>query len=159
MIIPNNYLLVKISISNMQKKYVLKKNSVLGFAGMKGRMRALFWIFLCILIVSYNLLYNFFSKNRKKIKSKIFKHKILVKSPKPRNEAQKKVNYKNYNSITMSRSYQKKLSAEIISRNYQQKLSAKIMTQYYELVYYVAQNELQGYWRIQKCFALDEYKL
>ena len=46
-----------------------------------------------------------------------------MKSPKPRNQAQRKVDYKNFDAII----YEQKLSAEIISRNY-------------ELVYYVAQN-------------------
>ena len=35
--------------------------------------------------------------------------KILVKSPKPRNKAQRKVEYKNYDAITMRRNYQEKL--------------------------------------------------
>ena len=35
--------------------------------------------------------------------------KIFAKSPKPRNEAQRKVDYKNYDAITMSRNYQEKL--------------------------------------------------
>ena len=43
----------------------------------------------------------------------LFESKILVKSPKPRNEAQRKVNYKNYDSITMSRTYYMKLWASI----------------------------------------------
>ena len=41
--------------------------------------------------------------------------KILVKSPKPRNKAQRKVDYKNYDAITKSRNYEEKLSQEIIS--------------------------------------------
>ena len=32
-----------------------------------------------------------------------------VKSPKPRNKAQRKVDYKDYDEITMSRNYQEKL--------------------------------------------------
>ena len=49
--------------------------------------------------------------------------KILVKSPKQRNKAQRKIDYKNYDTITMS---------EIITRNYQlvnyqEKLSASIL--------------------------------
>ena len=55
-----------------------------------------------------------------------------MKSLKPRNKAQRKVDYKNYDAITMSRNYQQKLSAEIMTRNYQEKLSASI--------YYVAEN-------------------
>ena len=35
-------------------------------------------------------------------------NKILVKSPNPRNKAQRKVDYKNYNAITMRRNYQEK---------------------------------------------------
>ena len=56
--------------------------------------------------------------NRVQIRSK-----ILVKSPKPRNKAQRKVDYKNYDAITimvtmitMSRNYDRKLSASILSR-------------------------------------------
>ena len=45
----------------------------------------------------------------------LFESKILVKSPKPRNKAQRKVDYKNYDAITMSRNYEEKLSQEIIS--------------------------------------------
>ena len=46
----------------------------------------------------------------------LFESKILVKSSKQRNEAQRKVDYKNYDAITiMSRNYQEKLSAEIMS--------------------------------------------
>jgi hypothetical protein len=36
----------------------------------------------------------------------LFESKILVKSPKPRNEAQRKVDYKNYDVVT----YEQKLS-------------------------------------------------
>ena len=50
-----------------------------------------------------------------------------MKSPKPRNKAQRKVDYKNYDAITMRRNYDTKLSGEIITGNY-------------ELVYYVAEN-------------------
>ena len=66
--------------------------------------------------------------------------KILVKSPKQRNKAQRKIDYKNYDTITMS---------EIITRNYQlvnyqEKLSASILCRgkcgNYQLVYYVAEN-------------------
>ena len=53
--------------------------------------------------------------------------RILVKSPKPRNKVQRKVDYKNYDAITMRRNYDTKLSGEIISGNY-------------ELVYYVTEN-------------------
>ena len=35
--------------------------------------------------------------------------KILVKSPKPGNKARRKVEYKNYDTITMSRNYYRKL--------------------------------------------------
>ena len=41
-----------------------------------------------------------------------------MKSHKPRNKAQRKVDYKNYDAITMSRNYEEKLSAKIISENY-----------------------------------------
>ena len=63
-----------------------------------------------------------------------------MKSPKPRNEAQRKVDHKNYDAITLSRNYQEELSEEIIRRNYDTKLSGEIMTRNYQLVYYVAQN-------------------
>ena len=49
----------------------------------------------------------------------LFKSKILVKSPKPRNKAQIKVDYKNYDAITMSRNYEWKLFQEIMTGNYQ----------------------------------------
>ena len=39
--------------------------------------------------------------------------KILVKSPKPGNKVQRKVEYKNYEAITMSRNYYRKLSASV----------------------------------------------
>jgi hypothetical protein len=45
----------------------------------------------------------------------LLESKILVKSPKPRNEAQRKVDYKSYDAITMSRNYYRKLSEEIMS--------------------------------------------
>ena len=45
--------------------------------------------------------------------------KILVKSPKPGNKAQRKVEYKNYHAITMSRNYEEKLLQEIITGNYE----------------------------------------
>jgi hypothetical protein len=45
----------------------------------------------------------------------LFESKILVKSPKTRFKAQRKVDYKNYDAITMSRSYEEKLLQEIIS--------------------------------------------
>ena len=48
-------------------------------------------------------------------------------SPKPRNKDQRKIDYKNYDAITMRRNYDTKLSGEIIPGNY-------------ELVYYVAEN-------------------
>ena len=38
--------------------------------------------------------------------------KILVKSPKPRNKAQRKFDYKNYDAITMRRNYEEKLLQE-----------------------------------------------
>ena len=41
--------------------------------------------------------------------------KILVKSPEPGNEAQRKVKYKNYDAITISRNYYRKLSQEIMT--------------------------------------------
>jgi hypothetical protein len=47
----------------------------------------------------------------------LFESKILVKSPIPRFKAQRKVDYKNYETITMSR---------IMRRNYYRKLSASI---------------------------------
>jgi hypothetical protein len=49
----------------------------------------------------------------------LFESKILVKSPKLRNKAQRKVDYKNYDAITMSRNYEEKLLQEIMRRNYQ----------------------------------------
>ena len=58
--------------------------------------------------------------------------KIIVKSPKPRNKSQRKVDYKNYDAITMWRNYDTKLSAS--------KSSGEIITGNYELVYYVAEN-------------------
>ena len=42
-----------------------------------------------------------------------------MKSPKPRNKAQRKVDYKNYDALTMSRNYDTKLWGEIISGNYE----------------------------------------
>jgi hypothetical protein len=48
--------------------------------------------------------------------------KIFVKSPEPGNKAQRKVEYKNYQAITMSRNYEEKLSVEIITGNYHRKL-------------------------------------
>ena len=39
--------------------------------------------------------------------------KILVKSPELGNKAQRKVEYKNYDAITMSRNYYRKLSVGI----------------------------------------------
>ena len=41
--------------------------------------------------------------------------KILVKSPEPGNKAQRKVEYKNYDAITMSRNYEEKQLQEIMS--------------------------------------------
>ena len=55
-----------------------------------------------------------------------------MKSVKPKNKAQRKVDYKNYDAITMRRNYNTKLSAS--------KLSGEIITGNYELVYYVAEN-------------------
>jgi hypothetical protein len=49
----------------------------------------------------------------------LFKSKILMKSPKPRNKAQRKVDYKNYDAITIRRNYDTKLSA---TRDYEEKL-------------------------------------
>jgi hypothetical protein len=62
----------------------------------------------------------------------LFVSKILVKCPKPRNEAQREVDYKQYDAITMSKNYHQKLLHRIIRRNYYAKLSASI--------YYVFQN-------------------
>ena len=45
-----------------------------------------------------------------------------MKSTKPRNKAKRKVDYKNYDPITMSRNYQEKLLQEIMRRNYYRKL-------------------------------------
>ena len=42
-----------------------------------------------------------------------------MKSPKPRNKAQRKVDYKKYDAITISRNYEEKLLQEIITGNYQ----------------------------------------
>ena len=64
--------------------------------------------------------------------------KIQGKSSKRRNKAQRKVDYKNYVAITMSRNYYRKLSQEIIS---QYIMSRKIW-------------ELQGYCRIQKLLTI-----
>ena len=50
-----------------------------------------------------------------------------MKSPKPRNKAQRKVDYKYYDAITMRRNYEEKLWGEIMFENYQ-------------LVYYDAEN-------------------
>ena len=52
-----------------------------------------------------------------------------MKSPKLRNKAQRKVDYKNYDAITMRRNYDTKLSGEIITGNYE-----------LVLVYYVGEN-------------------
>ena len=52
----------------------------------------------------------------------LFESKILVKSPKPRNKAERKVVYKNYDAITMSRIYELKLLQEIMSENNHRKL-------------------------------------
>ena len=41
--------------------------------------------------------------------------KILVKTPEPGNIAQRKVEYKNYHAITMSRNYEEKLLQEIMN--------------------------------------------
>ena len=49
-----------------------------------------------------------------------------MKSSKPRNKAQRKVDYKNYDAIIMSRNYQEKLWHEIIS--YDAQLSGEIIT-------------------------------
>ena len=46
----------------------------------------------------------------------LFERKILVKSPKPGNKAQRKVDYTNYYAITMSRNYYRKLWASILWR-------------------------------------------
>jgi hypothetical protein len=53
----------------------------------------------------------------------LFESLFLVKSPKPRNKAQRKADYKNYDAITMSRNYDTKLST---TRNYEEKLSQEI---------------------------------
>ena len=42
-----------------------------------------------------------------------------MKSPKPENNAQRKVEYKNYHAITMSRNYEEKLLQKIITGNYE----------------------------------------
>ena len=55
-----------------------------------------------------------------------------MKSPKPRNKALRKVDYKNYDAITMRRNYDTKLSVS--------KLSGEIITGNYEQVYHVAEN-------------------
>jgi hypothetical protein len=62
------------------------------------------------------------------------------KSPKQRNKEQRKVDYKNYGAITMSRNYEEKLSQEIMSRYYHRKLWGEIITVNYQLVYYDAEN-------------------
>ena len=61
--------------------------------------------------------------------------RILVKSPESENKAQRKVEYKNYHAITMSRNYKEKLYKNIIRRNYYRKLSGEIITENYQLVY------------------------
>ena len=48
-----------------------------------------------------------------------------MKSPKPRNKAQRKVDYKNYDAITMRRNYDTKLSA---THYYEEKLSQEIIS-------------------------------
>ena len=55
-----------------------------------------------------------------------------MKSPKPRNKAQRKFDYKNNDVITLRRNYDTKLSAS--------RLSGEIITGNYQLVYYVAEN-------------------
>ena len=42
-----------------------------------------------------------------------------MKSPKPRNKAQRKVEYKHYHAITMSRNYEEKLLQELSQENYE----------------------------------------
>ena len=54
-----------------------------------------------------------------------------MKSPKPRNKALRKVDYKNYDAITMSRNYYRKLWGEIITGNYEEKLLQEIMMRNY----------------------------
>ena len=49
----------------------------------------------------------------------LFESKILVKSPKLKDKAQRKVNYNIYDAITMSRNYEWKLLQEIITGNCQ----------------------------------------
>ena len=50
-----------------------------------------------------------------------------MKSPKLRNRAQRKVDYKKYDAIIKSRNYVEKLLQEIMRRNYYRKLSASIL--------------------------------
>ena len=70
-----------------------------------------------------------------------------MKFPEPENKAQRKVEYKNYHAITMSRNYEEKLLQE---------LSQEIMSQY---INHAENVRLQGYWRIQKVnvdFVIDQ---
>ena len=63
--------------------------------------------------------------NHHKLVKVVLQRKTLVYFDiifKPRNKAQRKVDYKNYDAITMRRNFQEKLSADIIKRNYQEKL-------------------------------------
>ena len=70
-----------------------------------------------------------------------------MKSPKLRNKAQKKVDYKNYDEITMRRNYDTKLSREIITGNY-------------ELEYCVAENvEIIGILAHPKSSNLQKFSL
>ena len=55
----------------------------------------------------------------------LFESKILVKSPKPRIKAQRKVDHKNYDAITMSRNYEEKL---LHTGNYEEKLLQEIIS-------------------------------
>ena len=54
--------------------------------------------------------------NKREEESSPFVSKILVKSPKPRNKVQRKVDYKNYDAKIMSRNYYMKFSASILWR-------------------------------------------
>jgi hypothetical protein len=57
-----------------------------------------------------------------------FERKILVKSPEPGYNAQRKVDYTNYYAITTRRNYFRKLSPKIITENYYRKLLVKIIS-------------------------------
>ena len=60
------------------------------------------------------------------MKGRAIEHSRTGKSPKRKNKAQRKFDYKNYDAITMRGNYEWKLLQEIMSGNYHRKLSASI---------------------------------